>query len=160
VTNLCAACWRAERVRPHPPSATHGSVPAAWARHSPCPSSGECGPRRVMPGFWGGAPAPAPISPAARPHAGGLGGGANCSHRGLPEARTGAAAPSASLGRPSSTAGSWLCAERAGSPGVGAETPGYPAQAWWSSCLSPERRQLPPHTRAHSKGTWCFPAGK
>lgn len=38
-------------VRPHPPSAICGSVPAAWARYNLCPLVGERGPGRVVPGF-------------------------------------------------------------------------------------------------------------
>lgn len=48
-------------VRPRPPSAARGLVPAAWARCDSRPSAGEHGLGRVMSVFWG-----CPLSP--QPH--------------------------------------------------------------------------------------------
>lgn len=70
-------------VRPHPPSAICGSVPAAWARHNLCPLVGERGPGRVVPGFGGGGQNPSHFA-SSSPHCWGLGGRANVSHCGLP----------------------------------------------------------------------------
>lgn len=183
-------------VRPRPPSAACGLVPAAWARCDSHPSAGEHGLGRVMSVFWGCPLSPQPHFTSSTPTLLGLGQQsktlspwaplrleqallhwaqvlAGTVAQLLPGARCREQAPAGSRGF---LGAAWLwnsclgnsmphawskkaigCSatiiivlfifkehllldhgagtEQTGGPGAGAETSGYQAQAWWSSCL-------------------------